>query len=158
MLSAHLAQIVLPRGPYRTVAPDEQRVIPPARGVHELGTLRRAEVRRRDVVGRVLGDELDVGDTQSGEAVPPEQPRIALDVEHNEVTAIAGRVNGDGFHVQERAKEVWFEKVGVSATGCDDGRRRQKAKLQCSTKSSIARTVIPRLRLRRLRCAPCDRA
>ena len=94
MSSAHLAQVILPSSLHRAVAPHKQCVIPPACSMHELRTLRCAEIRRRNVARRVLRDELHVGDTQGSEAVPPEQPCIALDIEHDEMAAAAGRVDG----------------------------------------------------------------
>ena len=105
----HLTKGVQPRSPYASVAVNENRVTPAARGVHKYSSQRRAEVRRSQWARRVFRNGFDAGYAQRSRLVASEQPRGALNVEHDRVTASAGRVNADSFHVAQRAQDVWLE-------------------------------------------------
>ena len=89
-------------------------MIPPTRCVYELGSSRRPEVGRLQTYGRVLRDILDVDHAEARRTIAPKQPRLAVDIDSDEVAASARRVKRRDFDVEQRAEDVGFEEVGVS--------------------------------------------
>lgn len=74
---------------------------PAARSVHKYRSGGRAEVSCSQRARRVFRNRVDVGYAQCGRLVTSEEPRGALDVEHDRVTTSAGRMYADGFHVAQ---------------------------------------------------------
>ena len=105
----HLTKGVQSRSPYASIAANENRVTPAARSVHKYGSRKRAEVRCSQLARRVFRDSIKAGYTQCGRLVASKQPRGAFNVEHNCVTASAGRVDADSFYVAQRAQDVGLE-------------------------------------------------
>lgn len=91
-------------------------MIPPTSGMDESRALWSSQVRRFDQAGRVFRYVFSVRYPESGEPVATEQPCLTLYVEDHEVAAGARGVYRHRLDVEQRAKEVWFEEVGISTS------------------------------------------
>jgi hypothetical protein len=105
----YLTEGVQPRCPYASIAANENRVTPATRSVHKYRSRGRAKVGCSKWARRVFRNGVDAGYAQRGRLVASEHPRGAFDIEHDCVTASAGRVYADSLHVAQRAEDVGLE-------------------------------------------------
>jgi hypothetical protein len=91
-------------------------MISTTRRVDELYSGCRAQIRRGQSLRSALRDGIDrVRFAERRRPVSPKQPRDAIDIQHDAVAAVSGRVDRRCFDVAQRPKNMRFQEVGAVA-------------------------------------------
>ena len=84
-----LTQIIYTSTPHLTITADQQRMVPPTGGMHELGAVCSSEIRRDELPRSIFRDGIHVWDAQSRWGISAEEPGSAFHVKNDAVTAAA---------------------------------------------------------------------